>query len=73
MAPEQFREERDIDLRTGHEVVSINSDEQSVTTEHATGEITQRYNHLVIVTGAEATVLPIDGTDLEGGYTLFDD
>lgn len=70
MTPEQFREERDIDLRTGHEVVSIDPDERSVTAEHAAGEITQRYDHLLIATGAEATVPPIDGTGLDGVYTL---
>lgn len=42
MTPEQFREERDIDLRTGHEVVSIDPDERSVTAEHAANEVTQR-------------------------------
>lgn len=70
MTPEQFREERDIDLRTGHEVVSIDPDERSVTAEHAASEVTQSYDHLLIATGAEATVPPIDGTDLEGVYTL---
>ncbi|MDL5360459.1 FAD-dependent oxidoreductase [Halalkalicoccus sp. NIPERK01] len=70
VTPEEFREERDIDLRTGHEVVSIDPDGRRVTAEGANGEVTRSYDHLLIATGAEATVPPIAGTDLEGVYTL---
>ncbi|MHC3438529.1 FAD-dependent oxidoreductase [Natrialbaceae archaeon A-gly3] len=70
VTPEQFREERDIDLRTGHEVVAIDPDERTVTAESADGEVVQPYDHLLIATGAAATIPPIPGTDLEGVYTL---
>lgn len=70
VTPEEFREERDIDLRTGHEVVEIDPDERTVTAESEDGKVVQPYNHLLIATGAAATVPPVSGTDLEGVYTL---
>jgi len=70
VTPEEFREERDIDLRTGHEVVSIDPEDRTVTASHDEGEVVQGYDHLLVATGAEATVPPIEGTDLEGVYTL---
>ena len=70
VTPEQFREERDIDLRTGHEVVAIEPDERTVTAEGEDGTVVQPYDHLLIGTGAEAVVPPIAGTDREGVYTL---
>ncbi|AEH39230.1 FAD-dependent oxidoreductase [Halopiger xanaduensis] len=70
VTPEEFREERDIDLRTGHEVVAIDPDAKTVTAEHDGGETVQPYDSLLIATGAESVVPPIDGTDLEGVYTL---
>ncbi|WP_137288798.1 FAD-dependent oxidoreductase [Natronorubrum halophilum] len=70
VTPEEFREERDIDLRTGHEVVAIDPDDRTVTAEHESGDVVQSYDHLLLATGAEAVVPPIDGTDREGVYTL---
>ncbi|MFC4436224.1 MULTISPECIES: FAD-dependent oxidoreductase [Natrialbaceae] len=70
VTPEEFREERDIDLRTGHEVVSIDPDERTVTAERDSGTVTESYDSLLLATGAEAVVPPIDGTDREGVYTL---
>ncbi|MFA9426289.1 FAD-dependent oxidoreductase [Natronorubrum sp. A-ect3] len=70
VTPEEFREERDIDLRTGHEVVAIDPDERTVTAESASGTVVQSYDHLLLATGAEAVVPEIDGTDREGVYTL---
>ncbi|MWV39093.1 FAD-dependent oxidoreductase [Natrialba sp. INN-245] len=70
VTPEEFREERDIDLRTGHEVVAIDPDENTVTAEHDGSETVQSYDQLLIATGSESVVPPIDGTDLEGVYTL---
>ncbi|XVH32713.1 FAD-dependent oxidoreductase [Haloferacaceae archaeon DSL9] len=70
ITPEEFREERDIDLRTGHDVVAIDPDDRTVTAESDSETVTQPYDHLLIATGA-ATVAPsIDGTDREGVYTL---
>ncbi len=70
VTPEEFREERDIDLRTGHEVVSIDPDDRTVTAVADGGEVVQPYDHLLIATGAAAVVPSIDGTQLEGVYTL---
>ncbi|WP_247003670.1 FAD-dependent oxidoreductase [Halosolutus gelatinilyticus] len=70
VTPEEFREERDIDLRTGHEVVSIDPDERTVTAESEAGTVTESYDHLLLAVGAAAVVPPIEGTDLAGVYTL---
>ena len=81
VTPEEFREERDIDLRTGHDVVSIDPDERTVTAERTDdgdatapdgdgAPVVQPYDHLLIATGAEAVVPEIEGTDREGVYTL---
>ncbi|AXR81310.1 FAD-dependent oxidoreductase [Natrarchaeobaculum sulfurireducens] len=72
VTPEEFREERGINLRTGHEVVAIDPDGQTVTAEPLDGgePIVQSYDHLLLATGAEAVVPSIDGTDREGVYTL---
>ncbi|NGM71462.1 FAD-dependent oxidoreductase [Natronolimnobius sp. AArcel1] len=70
VTPDEFREKRDIDLRTGHEVTAIDPDAKSVTAVHEGGTLEQGYDHLLIATGAEAVVPPVDGVDLEGVYTL---
>ncbi|QCC59600.1 FAD-dependent oxidoreductase [Natrinema thermotolerans] len=70
VTPEEFREERDIDLRTGHEVVAIDTEARTITAESESGTVTQSYGDLLIATGAEAVVPSIDGTDREGVYTL---
>ena len=70
LTPEQFREERDIDLRTGHEVVNIDPEDRTVTARSSEGKTVQAYDHLLIATGAAAVTPPIDGLDREGVYTL---
>ncbi len=65
VTPEEFREERDIDLRTGHEIVAIDPDENTVTAEHDGSKTVQSYDQLLIATGSESVVPPIDGTALE--------
>ncbi len=70
ITPEEFRKERDIDLRTGHEVTGIDPDDRAVTVERDGDEIRQPYDHLLIATGAKSVVPSIDGIDLEGVYTL---
>ena len=70
VTPEEFREDRDIDLRTGHEVVEIDPDDRSVTAEGPDGEVVQAYDHLLIATGAAAVVPDIPGVDREGVFTL---
>ena len=70
VTPEEFREERDIDLRTGHEVVGIDGDARTVTARSDDGEVTVGYDHLLLATGAGSVVPPIEGRDREGVYTL---
>ncbi|MFH5802348.1 FAD-dependent oxidoreductase [Haladaptatus sp. CMAA 1911] len=70
VTPEEFRKERDIDLRTGHEVIDINPDKRVVTARGTNGEVTQEYDDLLIAVGAEAILPSIDGIDREGVYTL---
>ena len=69
--PETFIDERDIDLRMGHEATAIDTDEQVVTVE---GEETyeQSYDDVLISTGARALEPPIDGLGLGGVFTLHD-
>ncbi len=70
VTPEEFREERDIDLRTGHEVVDVDPSERTVTARTDGKTVVQAYDHLLIATGAEAVNPPIDGLDRKGVYTL---
>ena len=70
VTPEEFREERDIDLRTGHEVVDIDPHDRTVTARSDGDETVQPYDRLLIAVGAEAVTPPIDGIDAEGVYTL---
>jgi NADPH-dependent 2,4-dienoyl-CoA reductase/sulfur reductase-like enzyme len=68
--PEAFREKRDIDLRTGHEVTAIDAEEKQVTV-RANGEtFTEPYDTLLVATGARAIEPPFDGMDLPGVFTL---
>ena len=70
VTPEQFREERDVNLRLGREVVDVDADAKTVTVETAGETFEQGYDSLLIGTGACAVVPPFDGTDLEGVFTL---
>ena len=70
VTPEEFREERDIDLRTGHEVLDVDPDDRTVTARGPDGEVVQSYDSLLLATGAAAVEPPIDGLDREGVYTL---
>lgn len=70
--PERFREERDIDLRTGHEVVAVDPAAGTVTVEGPDGRFDQPYDDLLVATGASAVVPPFDGLDLDGVFTIHD-
>jgi len=67
--PETFIDERDIDLRMGHEATAIDTDEQVVTVE-GEGTYEQSYDDLLISTGARALEPPIDGLELDRVFTL---
>ncbi|MFW6458488.1 MAG: FAD-dependent oxidoreductase [Halodesulfurarchaeum sp.] len=66
----EFREERDIDLRTGHEVIAIDTGAKTVTVDGPEETIEQSYGDLLVATGASSIVPPIDGIELPGVYTL---
>ncbi|MFB6302654.1 MAG: FAD-dependent oxidoreductase [Haloferacaceae archaeon] len=73
VTPEEFREERGVDLRTGHEVVDIDPESRTVTARADGGdgdEVVQGYDHLLVATGAEPVTPPIGGLDRAGVYTL---
>ncbi|WP_435551479.1 FAD-dependent oxidoreductase [Natrinema sp. CGMCC1.2065] len=72
VTPEAFREERDIDLRTGAEVVDIDREGRTVTVEADDGTYEQSYDDLLVATGASAIEPPFDGLDLEGVFTIHD-
>lgn len=72
VTPEEFREERDVDLRTGHKVVEINSNTETVTVERDGDRFEQPYDHLLVSTGATAIEPPFDGLDLDGVFTIHD-
>jgi NADPH-dependent 2,4-dienoyl-CoA reductase/sulfur reductase-like enzyme len=72
ITPEAFRTERDIDLRTNHEVVGIDPDAQTVTVSTDSDRFEQPYDRLLVATGARAIEPPLDGIDLEGVFTIHD-
>ena len=72
VTPEEFREERDVDLRTGHEVVEIDPEAERVTVEGAGETFEQSYDDLLVGTGASAIEPPFDGLGLDGVFTIHD-
>ena len=72
VTPEEFRVERDIDLRTNHEVVGIDPEAQTVTVSAGNNRFEQPYDQLLIATGARAIEPPFAGMDLEGVFTIHD-
>ncbi|MFW5963823.1 MAG: FAD-dependent oxidoreductase [Natronomonas sp.] len=70
VTPEAFREERDVDLRTGHEVVGIDPEGETVTVDDGTETFEQPYDDLLVATGATAIEPPFDGMDLDGVFTI---
>ena len=70
VTPEEFREERDIDLRTGHDVVDVDPSTRTVTARADDGDVEVEYDHLLLATGAAAVIPDIAGLDGEGVFTL---
>ncbi len=69
---EEFRDERDVDLRTGATVVDIDREVETVTVETGDETYEQPYDDLLVATGASATEPPFDGLGLEGVFTIHD-
>ncbi len=70
--PAFFKSKYNVDIFTGHEVISILPDEKSVLVKKLdTGEIvTDRYDRLILATGAAAFVPPIKGVEQPHVFTL---
>ena len=64
-------DERGIDLRRGHEVVSVDPDGKTVAVETTDGDTAeQAYDDLLVATGGRASVGPFDVRGLDGAFTL---
>ncbi|GAH68852.1 unnamed protein product, partial [marine sediment metagenome] len=63
----KFYIDKGVDFRTGTEVTGINLEDGYVSVD--TGEDI-KYDYLVIATGSKPFIPPIEGTNLEGVYTL---
>ena len=69
LTPSEARE-RGIDLRREHEVVGIDTDASTVSVDGPDGQFEQPYGDLLVATGAEAVSAPIDGSHLDGAFTI---
>lgn len=69
LTPEEI-EDRGIDLRREREVVDVDPDARTVAVAGPDGEFEQSYDELLLATGARAVESPVEGTDLEGAFTL---
>jgi NADPH-dependent 2,4-dienoyl-CoA reductase/sulfur reductase-like enzyme len=69
-APEVFRSKQDIDVRTRHEVVAIDTDARTVTVRDldADKEADHGYDQLLIATGATPLRPPVPGIDAQGVF-----
>ncbi len=69
--PEEFRKQG-VGIHTHHEVVDVDPELKTLTVfDHQEGRTFQdRYDHLVLATGAKPILPPIPGTEQPGVYTL---
>lgn len=68
-SPEEHRR-NGIDVRTGHEVVAIDTDARTVTVRSAVGDAVERYDDLLIATGGAPIRPPLPGMDAAGVFDL---
>jgi NADPH-dependent 2,4-dienoyl-CoA reductase/sulfur reductase-like enzyme len=70
--PQFFRDERDIEIFTNHEVVELSAHRHRVTVLAPGGAPPEEiaYNHLVLATGAEPARPAIEGLDLRGVFNV---
>jgi NADPH-dependent 2,4-dienoyl-CoA reductase/sulfur reductase-like enzyme len=71
LTPAEVRD-RGIDLRTGHEVVDVDSAGRTVTVSNGEGRFEASYDSLLLATGARAIEPPFEGMDLDGVFTIHD-
>lgn len=68
--PEDF-EEKGIHVFTKHEVIKINEREKSVTVRNSNNNVfEEKYDILLVATGADPKVPPVKGVDLQNIFTL---
>ncbi|KXB05547.1 hypothetical protein AKJ50_00650 [candidate division MSBL1 archaeon SCGC-AAA382A13] len=71
ITPEKFREKRNIDVKTNHEVVEINSEENKVIVrDEEEKKFEKSYDKLLIATGAHARVSKLKNINLDNIFTL---
>lgn len=70
--PSEFKVQNDVDLLTRHHVLSIDAANHTVRVADLDGgrEFDEPWSRLLISTGARAFIPPLDGTALEGVFTL---
>ncbi|MBK1645856.1 hypothetical protein CKO25_14580 [Thiocapsa imhoffii] len=73
ISAQRFREERNIDVRLGHEVLRIDPSRRQVGGRNAEGDFVLDYDKLILCTGARVWAPPIEGLDTlwgQGAYPL---
>ena len=70
LEPRKVIEERGIDLRRGHEAVSIDREAETVAVEGDDGGYEVPYDELLIATGGRASVPDVPGADLQGVFSI---
>ncbi len=70
--PEFFKSKYNIDVLTGHEVLSINPNDKTLDVKNlSTGQVfVDKYDKLVIATGASPVLPPIKGRDKDNVFSL---
>lgn len=71
VTPETFREKRDIDVRTEHEVLNLHPENKEIVVRNeGSGKFTVDYDKLLIATGARAKKPPIYEERVDNLFTL---
>jgi CoA-dependent NAD(P)H sulfur oxidoreductase len=70
--PAEFKKLNDVDVHTRHRALGIDSANHTVRIADLDGgnEFDAHYTHLLLSTGAQAFVPPVDGTALDGVFTI---
>ncbi|MFA6983925.1 MAG: FAD-dependent oxidoreductase [Sedimentibacter sp.] len=67
---EFFREKYKVDIYTRHEVLSVNPENKTLKVKNLSGEIMDRYDKLIIATGAMSVKPDLKGSDRENVFLL---